>query len=655
MDTTSDRRQNTGVPEGYVAIPVSQADQAAPLRVCVLARQLPDPAAGQLILLRDLHDARVYLGCVADADRRVREWIEIWVQNVDGLEAALPSHREAFSNHVLDERWKAQAQAFRELNPAAYLASGWESAHPLPAWLDLSTVSAVHPVSNDTGAPWALCQDDRALQAAGLPPYSTSLARYLCQPSTGSGPFIPVTFGAPENGATAPVAAALAGSIQHLALNPEGGLMMAMQLSPVGLEDYADLLGGKAWPGIEHGKKRLHLDGVYAGLTNWSQAQQDTSHFFLNLQGKVGRFVETYHLKLQLLVDVFRQVRGFVQRRQLPFLNLTPDSFRVSLQPVGAGLPVLWTARCALVKPGNAFALPVESSDLNYFIRTRGAAASIYLPEGLSANLAGFGSVRVRKVMPPDQGRTILEGTLVMSEPMQVSPHDLLWMRLPLPSGRLDLYGHLYAAESMAAGEIRFRTIPQKFNDASLGAVRAAEGVSFARSPFEVVPLLSSPCDLYSLGVLAVRLLLVDEQTTLAIALDEVLSLARQVKEEHQPDVPLGARIRAIVERDPRYAASLGPHRLTREGLAPEAAMGLLPAELWYDTLAAIVCLFPGIGPDSVCRDFGDVPSLALETVFNRPLEQWEKLLIRSRSLIVIDWSFNREIHEALEKLLDRG
>ena len=94
-------RAVTGIPEGYLAIPVSAADQGAPLRLCVLVRETPDPAAGHLVLLRDLHDAAVYLGCVVDAAGRAREWLEVWVQNVDGLEASLPSFREAFSNRVM--------------------------------------------------------------------------------------------------------------------------------------------------------------------------------------------------------------------------------------------------------------------------------------------------------------------------------------------------------------------------------------------------------------------------------------------------------------------------------------------------------------------------------------------------------------------------
>ena len=185
-------------------------------------------------------------------------------------------------------------------------------------------------------------------------------------------------------------------------------------------------------------------------------------------------------------------------------------------------------------------------------------------------------------------------------------------------------------------------------------ALKAAEGISFARSPFEIVPMLSSPCDLYSLAVLATRVLLVDDKTTLAVALDEMLSLARQVAAEHKPDLPLSTRIGAVFERDGRYLESLGPHRLGRRELSPEQAFRLLPSDLWYDTLGVIVRLFPGVGPDSVCRDYGDVPALALETVFSKPLEDLERLLVRSRSLILIDWNFNREICAAIRGCLDQ-
>ena len=35
-------------------------------------------------------------------------------------------------------------------------------------------------------------------------------------------------------------------------------------------------------------------------------------------------------------------------------------------------------------------------------------------------------------------------------------------------------------------------------------------------------------------------------------------------------------------------------------------------------------------------------------------LKELEKLLVRSRSLILIDWNFNREIHLAIEECLNQ-
>jgi len=431
--------------------------------------------------------------------------------------------------------------------------------------------------------------------------------------------------------------------------------MIASTLFPLSFEDHVDLLAGKPWKGIEHGKKHVTFDGPYQALEEWSEKQQNPTHIFLGTQGRAGRLVEIFHLKIQLLADMIRQVRTAVSQSQLPFLNLASDSFRVKLGHAGAGIPLLWTGSSLLVKPSDAYALPVETSDFRYFIRARTGGASIYLPEGLSATLQGTGNVRLRKVLPPDQDRTILEGTLVTEDRLSNSPNDLVWIRLPLATGRIDLYGHLYATEGSTQGEARFRTVPQRLPESVVSTLRAAEGVAFARSAFEIVPLLSTPCDLYSLAVLAVRALLVDEETTLAVALDDILSLARQVAAEHKADVPLGERIRAIFDKDKRYAASLGPHRMTRQDIDAPEAFQWIPPELWYDALGAIIRLFPGVGPDSVCRDFGDVPALALETVFNQPLEIFEKLLVRSRSLILIDWNLNREVHTAIKSYLERN
>ena len=618
-------RDPTTLPDAFRAVPIHLAD--APLRLCVVVRTQADPVAGHFIRLRDSADTAVYLGCILDADRRVLDWVELWVQQPDQL----PNFRDKFSNDVLDERWSLAADAFQQLDPSGTLKTGWETSHPQPILIDVTRWTASHPAHE--GKPWTLCKDDGLLRGADLPPYSTSASRYWHAASR----FVPVTAGAPENSATIPLTEVVG---KNVIFNPQAGLILARRFAPLGIDDFSDAFSGKPWRGVDNARHPYVPQGACSALQDPKQLQETGAYLFLGKHGAAGRFVETFHLKLVLFAEAVRLARNFVQKQQLPFLNLSPESFRVSLSETSAGLPALWTARTHLARSGAAFALPVESSAARYFLPAAKEERSIYLPEGLGATTRGEGTVRIRKLMPQDKASVVIEGTLVTDNQLDVSPNDLLWLRLPVGANRVDLYGHIQPGD----GEARFRTEPQRLPEATLAALKAAEGVSFSKVAYEFIPMLSSACDLYSLGVLAARLFLVNEGNTLPVALDELLSLGRQAGAEG---------IRAAWP-DQRWNEAIGPHRIMWEKNDPQAATQMLPMDLWWELLGEMTRLFPGLSSKSVCKDYGDAPSLALESVFGSPLAALEQLVARTRSLIVIDWKFNREIQSVIAAFRDK-
>src|SRR5688500_19526021 len=126
--------QNKAAPlgGGYRLVPLHRAEEGAPLRLSLVVQDSAEPVGGQFVLLRDFADASVYLGGVADAAGTVREWIEVWVQNIENFATSFPSRTEAVSNRVLDESWQRRAAAFREIEPQNFLSTGWEHAHPPP-------------------------------------------------------------------------------------------------------------------------------------------------------------------------------------------------------------------------------------------------------------------------------------------------------------------------------------------------------------------------------------------------------------------------------------------------------------------------------------------------------------------------------------------
>jgi hypothetical protein len=631
--------------ERYRLVLLQKEDERTPLRICLVVKINAQALGGAFVLIRETADASVYLAAMTDAAGRVHEWLELWVQDVDHFAASYPGYRDAATNPTLDARWTQRAEAFRTLEPASFLALGWEAA---PAPRIFFDVNLRAPADSGVDS-WELCRNDELLAKKGLPPFSTSLSRYLYQPSAGlETVLVPITAEAPLNDATRPFAEAFPGL---LSLNA-GGRMLARTYAPIGFEQWVDILSGIPWAGVAHGGDVVRLGGVYRTLRDASAMQFGGGHLFLGNRGLAGRLAETFHLKLHAIAAAFRLVFAHVQASQLPLLNVSDDSFRVSLSESDTALPFLWNFRTTMVLPGEAMALAVASTEARYFVPARYGGTSIYRPTTLHPPVEAVGEVLIRKVDSGKPSEIVLEGTLVTQERFTAGGSDLLWLRLKLPLGRIDLYARTEVAEGSAAGELRFRTLPQELSAAAVTALQQAEGVVFPHVQFQSVPLLSSPCDLYALGVLAVRTLLVDEESALPVALDEIFSLARQAAATYDPDQPAGERLRAHAFGHPNVNAALGPHRLVHEKIAPEGV--LFPPELWWDTLAVVVRCFPGLGPDSYCRDFGDVQPLALESVFSEPMAALDQLLVRSRSLITVDWSYNREIRSVIGKFLGR-
>jgi hypothetical protein len=341
-----------------------------------------------------------------------------------------------------------------------------------------------------------------------------------------------------------------------------------------------------------------------------------------------------------------------VRHLQRPLLNISPDSWQVKLGEPGCGLPFLWTAQAVLNDTGDAIPLAIERTDLQYFLPSPAAGTSVYRPLVTSVPTKGRASVRIRRVLSEKSGATIVEGTFTSQERLDVASHDLVRLRLNLAGGDIDLYGYLESDSAMARGEWRIRTVEQDMQEREVANLRAAEGVPMPEIPFEVIRLLSSPCDLYSLAVTAVRILLVDNTNSLPIVLDETLSLDRQIEANVDVSVGLEERIRETFEHDERWVQSLGPHHLTLDEMTSEEAFGLVPPELWWTTLAIILRMFPGSGPESSCKDYGDAQQGGLHKVFERTIADLDNLIARTRSLIVTDWRSNQEIAAMIQKYL---
>ncbi len=640
-----------------VALP-PDGESTAPrvgLRICVVVRTSPDPAAGHFVTIRDTPQARVLLGCTADAAARPQEWLEIWVQHTRGPAGAgsTPSGDHQ-TNAGWDARWRVLAQTLRQGEAASLLATPLETGHLPPAVLDVGAGRFAGLLDPASGRPLEVCTDDRLLAAAGLPGYATSGHRYLFVPGSDPAqtPFIRLRPDAPEAVDTADLATRFPATATAPTLGFDGASVIVRRFAPLSLEDFSDVAGGRAWKGVDNARHLFHVPGVYHLLEDEDAMRCGSAHLFTSAQGRSGRLAEALYLKLQTFSQTLRLVRAHVQQSQLPFLNLTADSFRVRLGTTGFGLPFLWTAQADLTRPGQAYALPLLNTAVRYFQGLEPLTASVYRPGFVGIARQGTANVRIRKVFPATAEGIALEGTIRSSERLSNDENDLLSIHLPLSEGKADLLGHIDFTQARSEGEAVFRTIPQMFSGAVAAALPGIEGSTYSQLGFDVLSPLSTPFDLYSLGVVALRLLLAGDDNPLPEVLDRAFSLAHEA-DKSPGGGSLEQRIAEAFGQDPRWQEALGWHHGLHSTAESNAGDAALPPRLWWTLLAWLLRLFPKLLPESFCKGYGDAPPLALETVFDAPIRELDTLLLRWRAFLLGGWRQNQEIARVIGGISD--
>jgi len=643
------------IPKGYLALPWIPGEENASLKVCVIVRAEPDAATGWFVTLRRLSDANVYLGALMDGADRVTEWLEIWVQDTNHLPAYPSTHRSRPANAALDEDWKRRAGILQDLEPESHWVTPGETAHPPSTVLDVSEKRAVFLAQRPGSelAPWVLCQDEAALLEAGLPAYQTSPFRYLYQPSNPDEKrFVSVVEGAPQTGRTVPWTALVDSNSLLAPLNPQGGLTLVRRFAPFALEDYLDLLSGAKWSNVVEGNEAVTFQRpLYQSFSAAERTTVSSGQLFLYASDWPVHCLEILHLKTNLMVDLLHCVREAVNQFRAPLLSLTADSFRVRLGEVSERLPFHWTAKAILAEPSHSTIVTVPDTSVSYHLPPPGRQAGAYAPKTLAEAQQAQGKLRIRTIDIAVEGELSLEGTLIADHDIPCDSGDLVWLRLPVGETHVEVYGHPSSSDVMVEGEVRFRSLPQALDDQIRQQLKATEGTTHKRVPFEVIPQLSTPCDLFSLGVLATRVFLVNDRNTLAIALDELQSLAHAAMPGVDTEEDLVNEIQTLLTQDERWETALGRQRAAYASEDSPQTAGTIPIEIWSELLAAIMRLFPGLGALSHCQHWGDAPTNDLSSVFTTAVNAFERLLVRSRSLILIDWKQNREVNDVIERL----
>jgi hypothetical protein len=654
-----DLHQRTRVPPGFKLAPIEERGEQA-LLLTVLVRWEGQDPSGPVFLLREVPRAQVYLGALCDVDANIYEWVEVWVQTFNAPKVSGSNSYEQMTNVLLDRRWIAEGRQISSQLPRRSIVTADDQDHPSPVRI-LRAQSAPDLAASER-LEWRLCKNDSLLIERGLAPYSTSLHRYLYQSAgPGSSDLVCVSPDAPTNAQVhnkdrlrTPETIAL--------FNPHAGLMRIRSFAPLSLEDYLRILEGEAWQPSDHGEMECSVRTIYSELRSWSVRRKGGSFLLHDTGHPSDALNEIFFLKLSALCEMFKEARRYVKELQLPLLNLTPKSFAAELSNVGGQFPALWTARCSLIAPGDAHAAAVKGAQQRYFVRVGKPESSPYLPPMRHAHSAGAGSVRIRAVKQV-AGGTVLQGSIQADQDLQLRQNDMLWFRLPIEEAP-EFFAHIDAhqplnpndppASSRRPREIRFITVPSELSAPLVAKLTEARAMIYPPGAYEVWPLWGPACDLFSLAIIGVRMFLANGSVDLPEIVDEFLELTYRLDSIGEGAGTGLEAFKSYVANNSRTLDQISPHLLDHQQRTAAGARELVHFPVWLETIYLLLRLVPEAGKHSYCSSFGQSCAHALDSVFDEPIDDIEKLLSRLRSRLAPGQLANEEISRAIAKELER-
>ena len=589
-------------------------------------------------LLETRADAVIYLGTICDFEGKPREWVEIRVQEISGIEGKLESAARDITGPMLDKRWTRMVDGHVSSDGEALVRGPWEQVHGGPIFLNAEGSALAEPAGG-----WKLCLDDELLAKHRLATFSETWHRYLISEGDGA-KFVPLTATAPRSPATVEEEVAFTG-LQ--AVNREAGLLMVRRLAGLKYEDFVDFISGKDFGGNQRELLRVPPVGLYKRFLEKNAHGQAWVGFIHGRSSVAERLAEVLFLKLNALRGAFEALSSSVAAQKLPYLGLSADSFGVSLAEPAAGLPFLWNHRVGLCALSSVMPLPVGPGGDQMLLPCADISRSIYRAERLTGAIEGKGRVRIRKITPADDGGfSVIEGTLQTDEGLEVSRKDVLELDLRLPKGkRFKIHGN-FVSQRAAQGEHRFLSVPVALPAEVLQELEGG-GVQFSEKvEFRVIPSLGPTADLFSMGVLAVRTLF-NQDTPLAESVDDVLGLMHaygHTFEANEWETGSGNLFSFVnSDKGKDWREKIGPQRVAF-GVSPEDAALAIPNRLWWQVVEFAGRLFPGEMPGSFAKDFDDFEARAPERVFADPAAALDGLIENCRSLLFGNPVASREI-----------
>lgn len=660
----------------------------------------------------------VLLGRIALGDRTVR-LLAVKLQK-SAYRSGAPGGLPAIANPQVDELWSRKRATLLAQDGSTGTAGifdlGDESARQRPVTFCTTTRKYFHAFCPETLELLEDCRDDSLLRDCGLEPYSESDVRYLYPPPSASedsaGPrtFYTISLleerniredvrvrrraelyddwadllreGVPEDKRTRleaifPCATCERSEECYPEDSGEGKYrerlvplsyhefhVLPCELMQLHIDEFGDLVGGADWNVLK--RQALETTGS-AGrerALGEVEAALRSSPRWLHL-GEDLLPLEVLRLKLAAFSQLCRGLRAHYARSGKPHLGLHPGSVMVSLPQSSPDLPALWSFQVKLVDSTGwttlrgverengpkDFPVPLLDGPLPY-VSPSMWESSPGKEEPLNVTI---------DARDGNEKETVLHGKAISGRTRfrGYQPKDAVRLVPAAQPGGLDVPCLWGVIDGIEANSFRFSASGSGVLEGLEPPLSfGANGALFRR------PHL--PCDIYSLGMILFRLLLVNDERDL-FAVDDGL---KKVLDRLSLSFPEGGprhereKLESRVHIEIEAAGDLfdRTHLLHSRSLRERGAVAI-PQRIWVDLITFGIRLTSFISGFSYCAHHGDYPGEHPETVLDEILVDLDalsrrvhvELFDRSRRDREVSLACRRLMAEISEQMLEGG
>lgn len=622
--------------------------------------------------------------------------------------------RWSFESSRLSELERASRFVPRLIRPAS---TSKETSRIGPLFLCRTGKRFFAPPCPRCAGALATCRDEVQLAAAGLPSFRGSLERFLrcsaCAAEDASAPFYAFEV-SPELAGKAVLSAAdlardlgeaLTGGVEADALRaavscPDcvragkehrdavgsgarprpfwedrwaplaffDGPFLVTGLDPFDLDEFSDLLGGRPPETLWAGKPGAAALAAAARARHPAALEEGTGRprWLFEGDGSGSDAVELFAVKLAAFRQIAQAVLEYSRALGRPHLDLHPRHLLFDLARIGEGLPLFWNFQMRLHGISTAARVERLAGIADAVIPPRNPAVPYAPPEVLEFHLTPPRPAQLVWTEVEAGGRQSGSGVRLhgrLSDPYGIFPNPRLldWILLTIDNEALGLAGVSIACRrdprtEADPREVAFISEPVAVEEAVAQRLRKAAGVRIPGVRYKVYSDFGTPSDLYSLGMILLRLLVGnDRQDAGAIAriverIAKRLSRAGEVTLDNL-DSPGGAS--ALLDREPDILTALNKSNIFYQDIdrRPERP-NAIPDPLWKRAILLAMRLGTRVEGFSFCAHPADYEESHPRAKLESLLQDVDLLGQQLRSLLFNRQGINLEIQQVLSEVL---